>query len=210
MNHTTFPGGATIVNLLPLANITASGNGAGADLQPYRGVALALLDAAAPSAGTNPTLAIKLQGSPEASKITSVTPTGGNGNCMVEAGVDPVAETITVAFSSASAFTVSGSVTGAMAAGTVGTPYTSAQVNFLISAGSTPWANGNTVAIVTTARTWTDLTGGAFTGQTSALLREKKAINLDQAPRYLRAVKTLGGTVSPAYLASLNLLVTSD
>ena len=209
MNSATFPGAAGIVNLLPLASINSTRNGAGVDITRYRGHALALLDAAAPSSGTNPTLAVKIQHTPEASKITSITPSGtGNGKIQAEAGPDPVAETITISFTSATDFTVTGTVTGSMAAGTVGTAYTSAQLNFLILAGSTPFESGDTFAIVTTARTWADLV--SFTGLTTALKRETKVVNVDTTGRYIRAVATLGGTSSPAYTASLNLLMVED
>lgn len=211
MNTASWTGAASIVNLLPLAAITASGNGAAVDIQPYRGHAIALLDSAAPSAGTTPALTVKLQTSPEADKVTraSVSYTGtGNGRLEVEAGTDPVAEDITFTATSATEFSVVGSVSGAIGTLTVGTRFASAQVNALITAGATAFVATDAFTVPTTARTWTDLV--SFTGQTTALLREKKALNVDQLPRYLRAVKTIGGTNSPAYLASLNLLVVSD
>ncbi len=55
-------------------------------------------------------------------------------------------ETITVTFSSATAFTVSGSVSGALGAGTVGTLFNN-KVRFTATAGGTPWANGHTVTL---------------------------------------------------------------
>jgi len=57
-----------------------------------------------------------------------------------------VAETITVTFSSATAFTVSGSVSGALGAGTVGTLFNNV-VRFIATAGATPWTNGATRTI---------------------------------------------------------------
>ncbi len=61
-----------------------------------------------------------------------------------------VLETITVTFSSSTAFSVSGSVSGALGSGTVGTPFTSTVVNFTIVAGGTAWANGDTITFVMT------------------------------------------------------------
>lgn len=62
-----------------------------------------------------------------------------------------VQETITVTFTSATDFSVSGSVTGAMGTGTVGTLFTHARVTFTIQAGGTAWASGDTIAFVMTA-----------------------------------------------------------
>jgi hypothetical protein len=59
-------------------------------------------------------------------------------------------ETITVTFSSSTAFSVTGSVSGALGSGTVGTPFTSGVVNFTIVAGGTAWANGDTIVFVMT------------------------------------------------------------
>jgi len=61
-----------------------------------------------------------------------------------------VLETITVTFSSSTAFSVTGSVSGALGSGTVGTPFTSGVVNFTIVAGGTAWANGDTIVFVMT------------------------------------------------------------
>ena len=209
MSATVWLGIATPVALLPVADVTASGNGAGVDMQKYRGPAVVVLDAAAPSAGTLPTLAIKLQTSPEAKKHGTVTYTGtGNGRMEVEAGPDPVAETVTITASSATEFAVVGSVPGALGTATVGTWFTSAQVNLLITAGGTAFVATDAFSFDTTARTWTDLL--TFTGLTTAASLQKKTIDTDVRPRYLRAVKTLGGTDSPAYLVSMNLLAAED
>lgn len=69
-------------------------------------------------------------------------------------GSASVAETITVTFSSSTAFSVSGSVTGAIGTGVVGTPFTSSQVNFLITAGGTAFAAADAFTFFTTAP-WT-------------------------------------------------------
>jgi hypothetical protein len=73
--------------------------------------------------------------------------------------VDPAGgtETWTITFTSASAFGVSGSVSGAQAAGTVGTNYTSntpaGRISFLITAGGTAFVSGDTFTIPVVANT---------------------------------------------------------
>jgi len=211
LNHATFPNGATIVNLLPIAAISATTTGAGVDLQPYRGSALALLDFSANTAGAAPTHTTKLQTSPEANKVTSVTLVGtGNGRMEAEAGPDPVAEDIVfTAGANPLEFAVVGGTSGALGTATVGTWFESKQIRALITQGSTAFVQNDAFTVPTTARTWTDLTGGAFTAQTTALSRQTKALAVDKLPRYLRSVSTLGGALT-AYVGSLNLLVTSD
>ncbi len=54
---------APAISLHPTAARTSTGNGTAVDLQQYDGDLIVLLDSAAASAGTNPTLDIKLQGS---------------------------------------------------------------------------------------------------------------------------------------------------
>jgi len=61
-----------------------------------------------------------------------------------------VQEAITVTLTSASSFTVAGSVTGAMGSGTVGTLFTHARCAFTVVAGGTAWANGDTITFVMT------------------------------------------------------------
>lgn len=61
-----------------------------------------------------------------------------------------VAETITVTFTSAAAFNVSGSVSGSLGSGTVGAWFSN-KVEFLAVAGATPWASGDTNTITVTA-----------------------------------------------------------
>lgn len=65
-----------------------------------------------------------------------------------------VLETITITFSSATAFSVSGSVTGALGSGTVGTDFTSSRVSFRIVAGSTAFASGDIFRLNMTPK-WT-------------------------------------------------------
>jgi flagellar hook protein FlgE len=59
---------------------------------------------------------------------------------------------------SATQFTVTGSVTGALGTATVGTPFTSSQLNFTIAAGSTAFAAGDTITVPTTPLTLANVT----------------------------------------------------
>lgn len=54
-----------------------------------------------------------------------------------------VAQTITVTFTSATAFNVVGSVSGSLGSGAVGTPFTSSQVDFTITAGAPAYQAGD-------------------------------------------------------------------
>lgn len=198
-------GVSTLTTLQTPASISASGNSAGVDCRSLCQQGAVILTALK-TAGTNPTLAIKLQHAPDGDIVTSVTPGSntGNGTCtQVYGGPDSVAENITITFTSATAFGVSGSVSGAMAAGTVGTLYQSAICEFMITAGSAAFINGDTIVIVTTARTYTDVDGGGFTGLTTAASIQKNPVNFDQIGRYLRANYVIGGTNSPAYTVAI-------
>jgi hypothetical protein len=193
------------------ANVTTDSSSAGVDVSSYQGEVMVTL-AALNTAGTNPTLAIKLQHASDSDIVTSVTPGSntGTGTCtQVYGGADAVAENITVTLTSATAFTVSGSVTGAMSAGTVGTLYANAQVEFMVTAGSAAFINGDTFVIVTTARSYSDVGGGAFTGLTTAGSQQRLAINVDKIGRYLRANFDIGGTVGPSYVVGLALYGTT-
>lgn len=67
-----------------------------------------------------------------------------------------VAETFTLTATSATNFTVVGSVTGALADATVGTPYTSSKIGFTLTAGGTAYVAGD-VWTINTAPKWTRL-----------------------------------------------------
>lgn len=198
-------GDSTLTTLQAAAAISADGNTAGVDCRNLIGQG-ALILTALNTAGTNPTLAVKLQGTQDAGVVTSVTPGAntGNGTCtQVYGGPDAVAEDITLTFSNATTAAVVGSVSGALGNATVGTLFSNANVEFLLTAGSAAWINGDTIVIVTTARTYADVAGGAFTGLTTGASIQKKAINFDQVPRYLRVNYDIGGTVSPAYTVAV-------
>jgi phage tail sheath protein FI len=70
-----------------------------------------------------------------------------------------VAETWTITFTSATAFSVSGSVSGAQAAGTVNTPYDNNRINFVIIPGTIPFVAGDTFTVVGTSVTVVDPLG---------------------------------------------------
>lgn len=61
----------------------------------------------------------------------------GNGTIDASGGSAGVTETITVTFTSATAFGVVGSVSGSLGTGVVGTPFTSTKANLTITAGGT-------------------------------------------------------------------------
>lgn len=198
-------GDSTLTTLQAAAAISADGNTAGVDCRNLIGQG-ALILTAINTAGTNPTLAVKLQGTQDADVVTSVTPGAntGNGTCtQVYGGPDALAENITLTFSNATTAAVDGSESGALGNATVGTLFSNANVEFLLTAGSAAWINGDTIVIVTTARTYADVAGGAFTGLTTGASIQKKAINFDQVPRYLRVNYDIGGTVSPAYTVAV-------
>lgn len=198
-------GDSTLTTLQAQVAISAAGYTAGVDCRSLIGQG-ALILTAINTAGTNPTLAVKLQGTQDADVVTSVTPGAntGNGTCtQVYGGPDAVAENITLTFSNATTAAVDGSDSGALGNATVGTLFSNANVEFLLTAGSAAWINGDTIVIVTTARTYADVAGGAFTGLTTGASIQKKAINFDQVPRYLRVDYDIGGTVSPAYTVAV-------
>jgi flagellar hook protein FlgE len=76
----------------------------------------------------------------------------GNGTISAEAATSAtVAQTITMTATSATTFAVVGSVSGALGTATVGTPFTSPQVDLTINQGSTAWATGDTITVPTTS-----------------------------------------------------------
>jgi flagellar hook protein FlgE len=89
----------------------------------------------------------------------------GNGTMTgVTVGGASVAETITMIAVDASHFSVTGSVSGALGTATVGTPFTSGQLDFTVTAGSTPFVAGDAFTVATTAGTLGDVTGIPITG----------------------------------------------
>ncbi len=204
----SFASGSTATTLYTPAAITADSNSAGLDISGASCEAMVVLTGKS-VAGTNPTLAVKLQHAQGGDIVTSVTPGSntGNGTCtQVYGSADTVAEDITVTIGAdTSTFTVSGSITGAMAAGTVGTLYSNAQVEFMVTAGSTGFAQNDTFVIVTTARTYADVSGGGFTGLTTAGSVQRIAINTDKLGKYLRLNFDIGGTNSPQFIVGAGI-----
>lgn len=81
----------------------------------------------------------------------------GNGDLTNYLGTAAsVAETFTLTATSSTSFNVVGSVSGALAAATVGSDYTSAKIAFKIVAGATPFVAGD-VFTINTSPAWTRL-----------------------------------------------------
>jgi hypothetical protein len=198
-------GSATLTSLLTPSAIDADGVTAGLDCNSLNGQG-AIIMTALPTGGTLPTMAVKLQHAQDGDVVTSVTPNVGNtGNgtfTQVYGGPDAVAENITITFSNATTATVVGSVTGPLANLTVGTLYQSSKIELLVTAGSAAFVNTDSCVIVTTARTYADVAGGAFTGLTTARSIQKNALNFDKLGRYLRVHDDVGGT-DPTYTAAV-------
>lgn len=199
-------GDSTLTTLLTPTAITADGSTAGVDCRSLIGQG-AIIMTALPTAGTTPTLAVKLQHAQDGDVVTSVTPGVGNtGNgtfTQVYGGPDAVAEDITITFSNATTATVVGSVTGPLANLTVGTLYQSSKIELLVTAGSAAFVNTDSCVIATTARTYADVSGGAFTGLTTDRAIEKKALNFDKLGRFLRVNYDIAGTDNPAYTVTV-------
>jgi hypothetical protein len=84
----------------------------------------------------------------------------GDGSvAALTAGTLAVPETWTITFTSGTAYTVSGTVSGVQAPGVVGSPYDNNRINFTIVAGVTPFATGDEFTIAATAVTVVDPLG---------------------------------------------------
>jgi phage tail sheath protein FI len=80
----------------------------------------------------------------------------GNGKLItLVADTLAVPEIVTVTFTSPTAFSVQGTVSGISTTGAVGSPYDNNRVNFTITAGSTPFSAGDTFVITVTQVTIT-------------------------------------------------------
>src|SRR5215475_5015691 len=89
----------------------------------------------------------------------------GNGTMTgLTAGPGSTAENITVTAIDATHFSVVGSVSGALGTATVGTPFTSGQINFTLNNGTVPFAAGDAFTVATTAGTLGNITGIPITG----------------------------------------------
>jgi hypothetical protein len=71
------------------------------------------------------------------------------------------------------------------------------------TAGTTPTLDVKLQSSADNSTGWADISGAAFTQVTdagsSAAVLEKIAVNVDACERYVRAVKTVGGTDTPAF-----------
>jgi flagellar hook protein FlgE len=98
---------------------------------------------------------------------TAVYGTGNVGNGTVTGlgvSASSVPQTITMTATSATQFTVTGSVSGALGTATVGTPFTSGQLDFTIASGSTAFAAGDTITVPTTPLALANVTAIPITG----------------------------------------------
>lgn len=198
-------GDSTLTTLQTPASISADGNTAGVNIRTLRGQGAVILTALK-TAGTNPTLAIKLQHAANQEDLIGTITYSGTGNgtiTQVYAGADAVAEDITVTFSNATTAAVVGATSGALGTATVGTVFSSANVTFLLTAGSTAFVNTDAFTIPVSARTYADVAGGVFTGLTTAASIQKIAVNFDNLGAYLRVNYDIGGTSSPAYTVAI-------
>lgn len=80
----------------------------------------------------------------------------GNGTIAALGGSASVVETITVTFTSATAFGVVGSVSGSLGTGVVGTLFTSTKANLTITAGTTPFVATDAFTFAVAPK-WTSL-----------------------------------------------------
>lgn len=192
---------ASILATLHAAEVTADSNSAGVDIGDYQQEVIVNL-ATANTAGTNPTLAVKLQHAQDTNLISNVAAgtNAGNGTLTeVWAGPDAVAETFTLTASNATTFAVSGSVSGSLGNATVGTKFTHAKIAFLLTAGSAAFEAADSFTFDVAARTYADVDGGGFTGATTGAAAQKVAIDVNKLGRYLRLNFDIGGTNTPSY-----------
>lgn len=196
---------ATQQILLTPALVTADGNGAGVDITPYKGECLIVANTLN-IAGTNPNLTLIVQDSPDADVIGNVAFTGnGTGTLTeLEGGPDCVADdAITITFSNATNAVVAGNVSGALGNATVGTKFHTAQVDFLLTAGSVAFSNGEVFTLDTDARVYSNVT--SFPQATNGGSVKTVSINADETGRFLRVAKDIGGTNSPNYSVGVAL-----
>jgi hypothetical protein len=139
----------------------------------------------------------------------------GNGTIAAQGGSASVAETITVTFTSSTAFGVVGSVSGSLGTGTVGTAFTSTKTNFTITAGGTafvatdaftfavcpPWTslrrtsgfemiwqapgNGGLDAIIVGAQVFSNVTGDYFDWRLGGFQAFDSALTFQNQPGYV-------------------------
>jgi len=207
MTRDYFAGASTLNEMLKPSSVTADGQTAGLDITDYMGI-LCFLLAVKKIAGTTPTLDVKLQSAPSVNVIHALSYSGtGNGAIQeLEGGPDAIAETVTITMTSATAFGVSGSVSGSLGTGTVGTRFSSSKVKFLITAGDTAFVNTDAFTVTVYARTYTDVSGAAFAQVTTTDGIKRITANADGIGRFIRFDLNIGGTSNPEYTTSLAML----
>ena len=195
-----FASGAVATVLKTPESVASSVSGPGIDISHYNGL-LMLVAAIVKIAGTDPTLDVHFETAVDSNVVITITYSGtGNGTItQVYGGPDTVAEDITVHMDSATGFTVSGGTTGALGTGTVGTLFTSAAIEFLVTAGGTAFVHTDGWVIHTHARTWANVTDAAYTQVTGGGSIQRLAIDSDSAGRWIRPVIDIDGTDSPEF-----------
>jgi flagellar hook protein FlgE len=104
-------------------------------------------------------------GTPSYGPATGGGANAGNGTITGEAATAAtVAQTVTLTATSATTFSVVGSVSGALGTATVGSPFTSGQLDFTIAAGSTAFATGDVITVPTTALSLANIKAIPITG----------------------------------------------
>ncbi len=200
MHVDDFAGASTLTTLVTPVSMTADGNTAGVDMRAYNGKCLVAMSSLN-TAGTTPTLALKMQHSQDTDLVGTITYSGtGNGTItQVEAGPDAVAEDVTITFSNATTAAAVGGTSGALGTATVGTLFTSQYISFMLTSGATAFESADAFVVPVTARTYADVTNGAFTGLTTGASQQRLQVNADKLGRYWRVNKDIGGTNTPAY-----------
>lgn len=204
MDNSYFAAAADLAIIKAPVSVTADGNSVGFDFTHYTG-RVAFILAALNTAGTDPTMAIKLRGSADIDLIGAITGVrAGNGTISeLRALADAVTEAVTIAFTSATAFTVTGATSGNLAAGVIGTKYSNAQIEFVIAAGSTAFEIADTFIVAVTARTYADIPGAVFAALAAGASVQRIVVDSDKLPRFGRFAFDIGGTDNPAYTLSI-------
>jgi len=139
----------------------------------------------------------------------------GNGTIAAAGGSASVAETITVTFSSSTAFDVAGSISGSLGSGVVGTPFISTKANLTVTAGLVafsaadvftfavcpPWTslrrvagsemiweapgNGGLDQIIVGAKTFSDVGTDYYNWRLGGFIAYNSASAFNQQPGYL-------------------------
>lgn len=90
LQYTHLAAAGAVASLLGAADVTASGNGTGVKVAGMKGTAVAILNCGAATAGTNPTMDIKLQESDDNSTNWTDVPSGAFTQVTTVAGVQAI------------------------------------------------------------------------------------------------------------------------